>query len=390
FVREVLPCNPVKFLRSEESVGVEHRIDWYAASKQTAKSATECRIKWSEFKEYILEQVSKGCRRKDILAGLLQMTRAMRQRVKATRRKWTATQIHQLVDMVGEMGRCWVKIARELNREPRACMERFYAFKGYTTEHAGEWTLEELQRLYEYLYDKLDWHPVEAARRHGGDRNIYWKDAASVAGKEARDCQNMWKRLKAQFLVSQQQLQTHDVYKVAQHALQCCLVEVKQELAERDEGEALEGSELPDEVVCEEADGRENDAPAPPVVNVTPSQLSRCIAILLEQDVLESKRDFDADWLQFNLRRTPSLACASADIVRHVRRMLRRCTRAGMWSRLSQEQRTLRSKLEALEFVLARSEELLVPTRRFRKLLKKFAKQCEFTMQPRDDVCEVP
>lgn len=92
--------------------------------------------------------MGKGCRKKDILAGLLQMIGAMRQRVKATRRKWTATQIHQLVDMVGEMGRCWVKIARELNREPRACMERFYAFKGYTTEHAGEWTLEELQRLY--------------------------------------------------------------------------------------------------------------------------------------------------------------------------------------------------------------------------------------------------
>ncbi|KAH7703593.1 hypothetical protein AAVH_29235, partial [Aphelenchoides avenae] len=70
--------------------------------------------------------------------------------------------------------------------------------------------------------------------------------------------------------------------------------------------------------------------------------------------------------------------------------MVRRCKSAGMWARLPQEQRTLRGKLEALEFLLARSEELLLPTRRLRKLLKKFARQCEFTLLPREDASEEP
>ncbi|KAH7669892.1 hypothetical protein AAVH_42888, partial [Aphelenchoides avenae] len=309
FLHKALPCNPVKFLRSEEFVGFEHGIDWYTASEQTTKSATECRMKWNEFKEFILEQVSNGCRKKDILAGLLELTSAMMQRVKIVKRKWTAAEIQQLVDMVGEMGRCWVKIARELNRGTRACMEQYYVYKGRVTDLAGEWTQDELQRFYGYLYDKLYWHPVEAARRRRGDCDIYWKDAANVAGKSARDCQNMWKRLKAQFPLSQQQLQTHDVYKVAKHALQCCLVKVKEELNDIAEAEALQDTEPPAEAVAneaednenvaEEAEDRENVAPAPPVADVTPSQLSRCITILLEQDVLASKRDFDADWLQF-------------------------------------------------------------------------------------------
>ncbi|KAH7669962.1 hypothetical protein AAVH_42816, partial [Aphelenchoides avenae] len=70
--------------------------------------------------------------------------------------------------------------------------------------------------------------------------------------------------------------------------------------------------------------------------------------------------------------------------------MLRRCKRAGTWARLPQEKRTLRDKLEALEFVLSRLEELLVPSRRFGKLLKKFAKKGEFTLLPRDDASEEP
>ncbi|KAH7715921.1 hypothetical protein AAVH_16652 [Aphelenchoides avenae] len=400
FLREALPCSPVKFLRNEKFVGVEHEIDWFTASEQTAKSPTECRMKWGEFKEYILEQVSNGCRKKAILPGLLELTGALKQRVRTPQRKWTAAETQQLVDMVAEMGRCWVKIARELNRGLRACMQRYYAYKGYTAVSAGEWTQEELQRFYEFLYDKLYWHPVEAARRHKGDYYILWNDAATVTGKSTRDCQNMWKRLKVQFAVSQQQLQTHDVYKIAEHALQCCLVDINQELAEHDEAEALERTEPPAEAVYEEAEddencaegegNGENDVPAPSLTDVTPLQLSHCIAILLEQDVLESKRDFDTDWLQSNLQKMPSLSCSSVDIVRHVRRMLRRCKRAGMWARLPQEKRTLRGKLEALEFVLSRSEELLVPSRRFRKLLKKFAKQREFTLLTRDDASEEP
>ncbi|KAH7710219.1 hypothetical protein AAVH_22490 [Aphelenchoides avenae] len=391
FLRVAFQCNPVKFLRSEESLGIEHRIDWYAASEQTAKSPTECRVKWGEFKEYILEKLGNGCRKKEILPGLLQLSGALKQHEKVPRRKWTATQIHQLVDMVGEMGRRWKKIGRELNRGPRACMQQYYVYQGHSTDPAGEWTLDELRHFYGYLGDKLFWHPVEAARHRGGDRNILWKDASNVIGKSARDCQNMWKRLKTQFPVSQQHLQTHDVYKIAKHALQSCLVEVKEELAERDEAKALEGTEPPTEAVYdEEGEDGENDAPAPLLADVTPSQLSRCITILLEQDLLESKRDFDADWLQFNLHKTPALPCTSDDIVRHVRRMLRRCKRAGMWARLPQEQRSLRGKLEALEFVLSRLEELLVPSRRFRKLLKKFAEQGEFALLPRDDAVEEP
>ncbi|KAH7710221.1 hypothetical protein AAVH_22492 [Aphelenchoides avenae] len=391
FLRGLFPCNPVKFLCSEESVGFEHGIDWYAASEQTGKSATECRMKCTEFKEYILEQVGNGRRKKEILPGMLQLTGALKQQAKIAARKWTAAETQQLVDMVGEMGRCWVKIGRELNRGTRSCMAQYYAYGGYSTDHAGEWTLAELQRFYEYLYDKLYWHPVEAARRRGGDRCIIWNDAANATGKTLRDCQNMWKRLKAQFPVAQQQLQTHDIHKVAEHALQSCLVEVKEELAERDEAKALEGTEPPTEAVYDkEGEDSENDAPAPPMADVRPSQLSHCIANLLEQDVLKSKRDFDVDWLQFNLRKTPSLACASDDIVRHVRRMLRRCKRVGMWARLPLEQRTLRGKLEALEFVLSRLQELLVPSRRFRKLLKKFAKQGEFSLLPRDDASEEP
>ncbi|KAH7703629.1 hypothetical protein AAVH_29191, partial [Aphelenchoides avenae] len=243
-----------------------------------------------------------------------------------------------------------------------------------------------------YLHDKLYWHPVEAARRRGGDRYIFWNDVANATGRTLRDCQNMWKRLKAQFPVSQQQLKTHDVYKIAEHVLQSCLVEVKEELADLEEAEALESSEPPVEAVYEEQEEEdgENDPRAPPVADVTPSQLSHCISIVLEQDVLESKRDFDADWLQFNLHKAPSLACTYDDIVRHVRRMLRRCKRAGMWSRLPQEQRTLRGKLEALEFVLTRSDELVVSSLRFRKLLKKFAKRSEFTLLPRDDASGEP
>ncbi|KAH7664917.1 hypothetical protein AAVH_43325, partial [Aphelenchoides avenae] len=144
------------------------------------------------------------------------------------------------------------------------------------------------------------------------------------------------------------------------------------------------------ENVAEEAENEDNYAPAPPLPDVTPSQLAHCITIPLGQDVLKSKRDFDAEWLQFNLYKAPSLACASDDLVRHVRRTLRRCKRAGMWARLPQDQRTLRGKLEALEFVLSRLEELLVPLRRFRKLLKKFAKQGEFSLLPRDDASDEP
>ncbi|KAH7702333.1 hypothetical protein AAVH_30514 [Aphelenchoides avenae] len=342
FLREVLPCNPVKFVRSEESVGVEHEIDWYKASEQTAKSPTECRVKWVEFKECILEQVSNGCRKKDILPRLLQLTGALKQRVKVARRKWTVAETQELMRMVGEMGRRWVKIGRELNRGPEACIQRYCVQTRNTADRAGEWTLEELQRLYGHLDDKLYWHPVEAARRRGGDYYILWKDAANVTGKSVRNCQNMWKRMKSQFPVSQQHLQTQDVYKIAEHALQRCLVEVKEELAERNEGGPIDGTEPPAEAVSDEMGSGENGAAALPTTDVTPSQLSQCISILLEQDMLESKRDFDADRLQIKLHKTPSLVCASDDIVRHVRRMLRRCRRAGMWDRLPQEQRTLR------------------------------------------------
>lgn len=93
-------------------------------------------------------QASNGCRKKDILAGLLQLTGALKQRAKVRRRKWTAAETQQLVDMVGEMGRRWVTISRELNRGLRACMQRYYDYKGYTPGSAGERTLEELQRLY--------------------------------------------------------------------------------------------------------------------------------------------------------------------------------------------------------------------------------------------------
>jgi hypothetical protein len=47
-------------------------------------------------------------------------------------------------------------------------------------------------------------------------------------------------------------------------------------------------------------------------------------------------------------------------------------------------------KLETLEFVLSRSEELLVPSQRFRKLMKKFAKQGGFKLLPSDDAIEEP
>ncbi|KAH7698998.1 hypothetical protein AAVH_33902, partial [Aphelenchoides avenae] len=191
FLREVLQCNPVKFLRSEESVGIEHRIDWYAASEQTSKSATECRMKWREFKEHILEQVGNGSRKKEILPGLLQLTDALKQRAKVAPRKWTATEFQQLVNMVREMGCCWVKIARELNRGLRACMEQYYNYKTHAANQAGEWTLDELQQFYDYLGGELGWHPVVAAQRRGGASNIRWEDAANVTGKSARDCRKM-------------------------------------------------------------------------------------------------------------------------------------------------------------------------------------------------------
>ncbi|KAH7703385.1 hypothetical protein AAVH_29443, partial [Aphelenchoides avenae] len=326
-----------------------------------------------------------GCCKKDILPGLLQLTGALKQRAKIARRKWTAAETHELMRMVGEMGRCWVKIGRELNRGPEACIQRYCVQTRNTADRAGEWTLEELQRLYGHLDDKLYWHSVEAARRRGGDYYILWKDAANVTGKSLRDCQNMWKRMKAQFPVSQQHLQTQDVYKIAEHALQRCLVEVKEELAERNEGGPIDGTEPPAGAVYDEAGSGDSGAPAPPSTDVTPSQLSQCISILLEQDVLESKRDFDADSLQINLQNMPSVACRSDEIVRHVCRMLRRCRRAGVWDRLPREKRTLRDKLRVLEFVLSRSEKLLVSSLHFRKLLKKFSKQSEFTLLPRDD-----
>lgn len=92
--------------------------------------------------------MGNGCRKKDILRGLLQLTDALKQRVKVAPRKWTAAETRQLVDMAGEMGRCWVKIARELNREPSACKAQYYAYQGYTVDHIGEWTPVELQRFY--------------------------------------------------------------------------------------------------------------------------------------------------------------------------------------------------------------------------------------------------
>ncbi|KAH7703976.1 hypothetical protein AAVH_28839 [Aphelenchoides avenae] len=298
-------------------------------------------------------------------------------RLQSGKEMWTADNDKVLLRLVKALNWNYREVALQMGRLREHCVKRYYWLQKHSALNGGT-------MLQGHLDDKLYWHPVEAARRRGGDYYILWKDAANVTGKSVRDCQNMWKRMKAQFPVSQHHLQTQDVYKIAERALRCCLVEIKEEIAERNQGGPIDGTEPPAEAVYDEAGRGENGAAAPPTTDVTPSQLSQCITILLDQDVLESKRDFNADSLQIKLHSMPSLACPSDEIVRHVRRMLRRCRRAGMWDRLPQEKRTLRGKLEALVFVLARSDELHVPSLRFRKLLKKFAKQGKFELLPRD------
>ncbi|KAH7724245.1 hypothetical protein AAVH_08133 [Aphelenchoides avenae] len=247
---------------------------------------------------------------------------------------------------------------------------------------AGRWNSEELRNFYNYLKNVLEWHPVEAAVRGERYKKVNWSEASEHAGKTSEQCKRKWMQMRTYFKWSAEVLRKPDVDKIAEHTLRHCVTEANEEALASFYVEHTGTERAPDE--------------KEPYSTMSSGQLSRCINMMLKSGHIERKQDLIADVLRKSLigssdSELATLIPSQADrIAGHIRRMLRRCKKSGVLRRLPSDRNTLRDKLQFLSFVLARCDELLIPTLRFRKLVKRFAKRNGWSLLPKDYSSEEP